>query len=607
MLIQGLCDYYDLLEKKEKLPPKGYSPVNISYLVCLTPEGKIDEIINRQKTIQVPSGKDKTKDKLVPVSMFLPKRTQKPGIDSNVIEHRPLYLFGLNLVGTILTPEDRTNKAKKSHGAFVKTNLAFLEGLTSPVACAYRAFIQHWVPENEAENPFLLQLGKSYAGAGYVFCLSGHPEHLLHEDPEVKKRAEAASEESTDEDAVFSQCSVTGKIAPIARIHEKIKGVSGGLTTGGVLVGFNSSAEESYGRQQSYNSDISQAAMEKYTQALNTLLSDKKHTVVLDTNTVVFWAISDNPNNDDLMQQLLNQRTDALNEEQTNTVLTSLMQDAREGTVISQRLAVQHHVDPNVVFYLAGLKPNSSRLAVKFVYRKVFGDLLFNIAQHQNDLQMSAKDRPIPLWLIKRELISPKAKHEEVDPALLARLFDAMINGTDYPAYLLSTMVRRVKTDTDRDISNVRAGVIKACLNRKARKANQKEEITLSLNQNNQNPAYLCGRLFAVLEKLQQDAANQTLNRTIKDAYFASAAAKPALVFPRLIQLAQHHITKLSAGGGSQKFYHILMGEITNGLQDEFPDTLPLKGQGTFIIGYYQQRQDFYTKKENKQNKQENE
>ena len=66
----------------------------------------------------------------------------------------------------------------------------------------------------------------------------------------------------------------------------------------------------------------------------------------------------------------------------------------------------------------------------------------------------------------------------------------------------------------------------------------------MSLDKTNQTPAYLCGRLFAVLEKLQQDASNNSLNRTIKDAYFASASAKPALVFPKLIRLAQNHLSK---------------------------------------------------------------
>ena len=140
MLIKALSDYYDLLAAEGKIIPDGYSNVNIHYLVVLNEEGKIEKIINWQinKPIKM---KDKVKDKWVPRIEEMPQRTEKPGIDSNIIEHRPLYIFGLNWDDGKLTPDDRTGKAKKSHEAFVKSNLEFLEGIDSPVVNAYRNFI----------------------------------------------------------------------------------------------------------------------------------------------------------------------------------------------------------------------------------------------------------------------------------------------------------------------------------------------------------------------------------------------------------------------------------------------------------------------------------
>ena len=114
----------------------------------------------------------------------------------------------------------------------------------------------------------------------------------------------------------------------------------------------------------------------------------------------------------------------------------------------------------------------------------------------------------------------------------------------------------------------------------------------MSLDKTNQSQAYLCGRLFAVLEKLQQDASNNSLNRTIKDVYFASASAKPALVFPKLIRLAQNHLNKVKY----PVYYNKLIGEIMDGLKGEFPDTFRLMDQGRFDIGYYQQNQDLWRK-----------
>ena len=165
-----------------------------------------------------------------------------------------------------------------------------------------------------------------------------------------------------------------------------------------------------------------------------------------------------------------------------------------------------------------------------------------------------------------------------------------------------------MKTDADIRVNEVRAGVIKACINRKY----QKEELSVALNKDNVSPAYLCGRLFAVLEKLQQDASGNSLNRTIKDGYFASAVSKPAIVFPKLIILAQNHLDKVErlVKNPSNKirgaaYYNILIGEIIDKLTDKFPDTLGLSDQGCFIIGYYQQYQEFFVKKETGQKEEE--
>ena len=184
------------------------------------------------------------------------------------------------------------------------------------------------------------------------------------------------------------------------------------------------------------------------------------------------------------------------------------------------------------------------------------------------------------------ELVSPKSSHDTVNPALLTKLFEAVIYGSRYPEALLETTVRRVKTDTDKKVNEVRAGIIKACINRNYKK----EELKVALDRENYTPAYLCGRLFAVLERLQQDASGNSLNRTIKDAYFASASSRPAIVFPKLLKLAQNHLNKVKG----PVFYNKLIGEITWQLEGEFPETLLLTDQGRFVIGYYQQYQSFF-------------
>ncbi len=599
MLIKALCDYYDILSKAGKVLPDGYSNVKIHYLISLTKEGMVDDIVDYQKIEQVQAGK-KLKEKKVPRDLMLPQRTEKPGIDANIAEHRPLYIFGLNLDKEVLTPYDRTEKAKKSHAAFVQENLDFIEGLDAPIVNAYRNFLLKWNPEEETENRYLKKLGKDYGKSGFAFCLSGNPDCLLHEEAAFKTKWESEYENRlSDEHNVYTaQCAISGTSAPIARIHSKIKGVYGGLATGSVLIGFNNTSENSYGNDQSYNSNISEECMKKYTEALNYLLSSGAHKATLGDMTIVFWAMSEKEVCEDVFMQMFFGRSGKMGAEQTEDMLKSLMKSAREGKLVKERLESFDEIEPDVDFYMLGLKPNSSRLSVKFVLRRKYADILWNIARFQQDLQITKEIRPVSFLRINKELISPKSQNDKGNPALSAKIFESVIAGTPYPLALLETTVRRVKTDSGIEKLNaVRAGIIKACINRKE----AKEELKVALDKENHSPAYLCGRLFAVLEKLQQDASNNSLNRTIKDAYFASASAKPVLVFPKLMRLAQNHLNKVKYSG----FYEKRIEEIINELNGGFPENLFLKEQGEFIVGYYQQYQNLWEKSDKSEAKEE--
>lgn len=371
---------------------------------------------------------------------------------------------------------------------------------------------------------------------------------------------------------------------------------------GSVLVNFNNQSEESYGNKQSYNSNISEQAMEKYTKVLNYISSSKNQKSQLDDITIFYWAMSRNEKCNDIMSALLFDNRDTIGIDEIEDMMKSLISDAREGNILSGRIK-EEDIDPDVEFYILGIKPNVSRIAMKFFYRKKFGEILLNIARHQDDMQVSKDIHSISMWQIKKELVSPKSSVQTVDPSLVAKIFEAVVYGTRYPDFLLATVVRRVKTDTDDEknknikLNRVRAGIIKACINRELRLSNKKEELSVALDKENKTPAYLCGRLFAVLEKLQQDASGNSLNRTVKDAYFASAASKPATIFPKLLKLAQNHLKK----SNNPVFYNKLVQEVIDNLDGEFPDTLPLVEQGKFIIGYYQQYQSFFIKNGNKQ------
>lgn len=602
MLIRSLCDYYDIQSARGEAASDIMSEQPVHWMVMLTPDGRVADIIDKRIEESVPQKNGKVKIVKKPIVVSLPKRTQKTGIDANIIEHRPLYIFGLNYDAKIgLTPDDKTGKARKSHEAFVKKNLEFFDGIDSEIARAYVNFIKNWVPENETENEQLKKLGKEYQGSYYIFALDGSPECKLHKDKAVlakyeKLMAKAAAETAESDDGIM-MCPIEGERLRAARIHDKIKGIKGGNSVGAVLVNFNSSAFESYGKSQSMNSGISEKAMKKYTSSLNKLLADPMHHIYSDDMTVVFFAMKhDDKAECDLFNGYLNS-SNGVTEDSTKADVKAVSENIYYKGQTGNAQALDDDVDNGVDFFVAGFTPNSSRICQKFMVRNKFGKIIDNVKQHQQDMAICGSNGEIPLWRINKELVSPNSANA-ISPALQSDIFQAILNGTNYPYTLLETVVRRVCTDSDLDgndktkINEVRAGLIKAFINRKARINGDKEEITMTLNPENTNPAYLCGRLFAVLEKIQLEATDVKLNRTIKDAYFSSASSRPALIMPRLIDLSNYHLRKLKEGRAI--YFSKLINEIMGKIKDSLPTNLSIMEKGEFQLGYFQQNKDFF-------------
>ena len=603
MLISALNDYYDFLAEQKKVLQPGTSSQKITHRIMLRDDGTISEIID----VREPGKPNKNgKTKREPIEAVLPERTQKPGIDANIIEHRPLYIFGLNYdkQTNTFTPEDRTDKAKKSHSCFAEANLKFTEGMTSRIVTAYRNFIKNWTPENETENPHLLKIAKEYSGAYFIFCPDGHPEITLHsENGEIMQKVKTSV--GNGDQKIDGVCSVTGKPAEIAKIHDKIKGIRGGQASGGLIVSFNDSAFESYGKTQSYNSSISKAVMKRYTEALNYLIGDPDHHEYLDDLTIVFGAMKENDEVEtSVFMSNLGFGEKKTNAKRTDVMLKNALSELKDGKNVNLST---DKFDADTTFYVVGLAPNSSRIAQKFIYRNRFGNIFINTARHQADMLIDGPEKHISIWRMLYEMKSPKNQNEKTPAPVIATVFGAILNGTRYPDTLLEIIVRRVKTD--KIINYVRAGILKAYINRNLRLNQKEEEITMALDKTNTNEAYLCGRLFAVLERIQKIAADTDLNKTIKDSYFSSACSRPMLVLPRLIELAQNHLKKCKSGKkiGSAIYYNKLMGEIIDMLGIEFPSTLSLQDQGRFAIGYYQQWQDFFKDKNNENNNTEGE
>ncbi|MEW5866552.1 MAG: type I-C CRISPR-associated protein Cas8c/Csd1 [Bacillota bacterium] len=262
--------------------------------------------------------------------------------------------------------------------------------------------------------------------------------------------------------------------------------------------------------------------------------------------------------------------------------------------------------DKRVRFFILGLAPNSARISIRFWHVDTFGAVLERVRRHFSDMAMVSRegDRPVTVGRLLLETApSVDRKRENIPPLLVGPLMRAILEGSMYPQSLYAVIIERIRSDfndpenprIERKVTYPRAAYIKAHLKRKARLTGDKameEALTEMLNTENRNEGYLLGRLFALLEKAQQDA-NPGINATIKDRYYASASATPGAVFPVLLRLAQHHIAKSEYGGYVDKLIEGVLCDL-----DSFPAHLNLDEQGLFALGYYQQKNALYKRAE---------
>jgi len=410
------------------------------------------------------------------------------------------------------------------------------------------------------------------------FRLLGDPHLICQRDKVIAAIRNGHTSKSENENF----CLVSGAREPTARLHPAIKGVWGAQTAGANIVSFNLDAFNSYGKSQGYNCSVGEKAAFLYTTSLNYLLrkGSEQRMQVGDASTV-FWSERESSlekNMGCIFGSTLKQVTDDP-DRYTGAV------KAVYGSVHRGRY---QGGDADTKFYVLGLSPNASRIAIRFWHVATVGEISARIKQHFEDLcivRAQHEQEYLPLFLLLIS-IAVQNKSENIPPNLAGELMKSILEGVPYPHALLAAAVRRNKAE--QKVTYPRAAIIKASLNRYQRQ----EEIQMALDKSNPNPGYRFGRLFATLEKIQEEA-NPGLNATIRERYYGAASSSPVSVFSTLLKLKNHHLAKLSSG--RKVYFEKLIGEIMSELPDSFAPNLSLKDQGRFAVGYYHQRQDFFT------------
>lgn len=574
MILQALTQYYEDLLAQGKIARPGWAVAKVSWALELGEDGSLLGLFHLQK--EVPRGK---KTALVPQELLVPQPVKKTsGVASNFLYGNSSYILGADT-------KDNPVRTTKCFAAAAALHRQRLDGAQSAAARAILAFFDRWDPAVAPEHPALQQDWPEICkGGNLIFWYKGHP---VTEEPEIQQRCQQAQSQAPA-DTPEALCLVTGSRVPMARLHPNIKGVAGAQSMGAALVSFNAAAFCSYGHEQGTNAPTGEYAAFAYTTALNQLLSDREHVRRVGDTTLVCWAAGGQSAYQDFLMDAF--YDDAPSEQDIRNTLFRLA----EGLPVDWQ---DQRLDPDTRFYILGLAPNAARLSVRFFWQNSFGTLARNITRHYERLEIvrPAYDNfpTLPLWRLVRETVNLNARSPEPSPRLAGDLLLAVLNDAPYPATLLDGVTLRIRAD--KQITRGRAAILKAWYLRNSQDEQLKEVMTVELNEQSNYLPYVLGRLFSVLEGVQQ-CANPNINTTIKDRYFNSASATPATVFPLLLNLAQKHLTKLD--GGLATYYNKRITELNARITQTLPARLTLPEQSAFQIGYYHETQKRYTKKE---------
>lgn len=567
MILQALYEYYQrkAADPDSGIAPEGFEWKEIPFVIVIDKEGNF---IALEDTREGDGKKKKAKLFLVPVA-----EKKASGIKANLLWDNIEYAIGAN-------PRDR-NDIDERKNAFIKRLVeTFIDEASASLVKPLIIFLQNDPVTNIITKGTQIEIWKEMLenNANIIFKISGSQDSNLCDtmQPYITKN------HNHEEGGV---CLISGLRTPIARLNSSIKGIRDAKSCGANLVSFNLKAFESYGKTQNYNAPIGETAAFAYTTSLNTLLGkNSKNKVQVGDATTIFWAQKETDFEDIFSSFFAFPPKDDPDA------------DVRAVNALYNGIFTGHQgSDTQTKFYVLGLAPNAARISVRFWQEGTIQDFAEKIRQHFDDLNIirpQKDDKHYALfWILSA--MAQEGKIDNVPPNLSGQIVRAVLSGSLYPTTMLQQTMRRVRAT--QNVTRTQAGILKAYLNRYYRIHLTKEkEVTVALDTANNNSGYRLGRLFALLEKIQEEA-NPGLNTTIRDRFYGAASSSPVTVFPQLLKLKNHHLAKLENMGRKVNFERIL-ADIFDGISPNMPSHLAMEDQARFAIGYYHQRQELFTK-----------
>lgn len=536
MILQALVRCYESLAAARKLEKPGWSMVKVSWGLELTPEGQIE----RLWPLELADEKGKKRPQLVKLPVPVKRAV---GIIPNFLCDNSSYILGRDNKG-------KPERSLECFKACAARHREILAEVDHPMAKAILRFFAGWDPQTAEENAVLApEWEEILKGGNLVFCMDGV---YAQDVPEIAQAWDEAY--ADDEKAEMGRCLVTGQKAPVAILHPSIKGIVGAQPSGATLVGFNAPSLESFGKDdrdkqgQGRNAPVSTYAAFAYTEALNYLLREPAYHSRLGDTTLIYWAEGAEEEYSSAIAAMM----------QNDNVEQKDLKDAMEA-LSGGRVVLWNKLPLNPAnrFYILGIAPNAARLAVRFFLQNTFGSFAANLDRHQKRLEIVRpafdEREGLSVWSLLRETANPNSRDKKPPEPLVSALMRAVLMNTPYPAELFIQTEIRLRAEQNLDISlterckkdRTKAAIIKAWLwkNVVEKSGNEnhpyKEALDVKLQEDTTYQPYVLGRIFAVLERIQ--TSEKELNATIRDRYFNSACATPAMIFPILIKLSNNH------------------------------------------------------------------
>jgi CRISPR-associated protein Csd1 len=565
MMLQALIAYAE----RENLADPDFETVGVRWLIALDRNGQLSG-----DPIALAANPDEKKPK--------PKRLLRPKSDPDFVSHGRSYFLCDNLERATVFVEDEAKREKR------RVNQAYFAGLIEEAArdCqveseALKALADFLRDEGRLSHLHSrLTALKAKTSENATFAVDGR---ILLESPELKAWWRTKNQrQRDDQEKTESVCLATGVFGPVCRTAGFIK-LLGEDTK---LISFNKEcpAFESFGLSQAANAPVSTDAEEKFRSGLNALITQG---LVFNNTVHLHWTrepIQEDP--------------------------FDLLASADEKAVEALLKSVQQGQPPVAfdanAYYAMSLSGNGARIVVRDWLESTVPEVQRHVAEWFQDLAIVQPDgqatkRDFKFGALLYGMV--RADLEDLSPALPTQLLHGALRGraVPLPQAALAAALRRQRIESQGEDAKrnavilARLALIKACLLRSPNSPNnnaQTKDTTMTecLNPESRDPAYLCGRLFAVFDRLQYLALGG-VNAGVVERYYASASTTPALVMGRLFRNAQFHLAKTEGGVATNvgKDFEA----ITCALGDHFPASLDLESQGRFALGYYHQKADY--------------